>query len=63
MGCFLSLLCGIRESDRRSQSRQRERLNSIPAAAEIDGLNEEILVYSSETGIIKGLEATEGIKL
>lgn len=49
MGCFLSFICGFSESERRSQARQRESLNSVNNT-NINFNSEEILIYSPDTG-------------
>lgn len=48
MGCFLSLLCGIRESERRSRRRQNDESNAVNTEENIAN-HEEILVYNPES--------------
>jgi hypothetical protein len=61
MGCFISLLCGIRESERRLISRQ-ENGNSLTNGAENNLIDEEILVYIPESACFRHCNQINGNK-
>lgn len=61
MGCLLSLLCGIRESERRSR-RTDERVPSAINNVENNNTEDEILIYCPENTSFRQRQASDGNK-
>ena len=63
MGCFISLFCGIKESERRSRRRQENGTITSNIEENIPiNVNDEILVYSSESACFRPCDQLKGKK-
>lgn len=62
MGCFIRLFCGIKESERRSSRRRQESAANASSVEENFPINDETLVYTSESACFRLCDQLKGNK-